>query len=484
MFLDEEKQKKLKIMSMLPIFNWLMIMYLGINQMKLSYVFTGFVCISISVFNVYLLGIFWIIGVWYSRTLLRFAIYDALTKENLDELEKSVYDCEDDEFDMSTEYDMIDNLDGKESFTESDFEVMANRRQSTPVENFGSISVLERYFQALSERDKFLANMKKYADISKEKVEFVPFFQYWPSYKSLNHAQKYWYFYWRTEVRNGNYLDTSLSYIYIYIYELLSCVGEPTAQDCYNRLIRVWGAYRKNYTSLDNYLYDWTFDFCAIHNLEYTIRVDKNLRHFRKRFMIDRLICEQEKKERFTLSFYTIDAICNYTITKSAFYEKHKKVLQEAIPRAVELANAVYKSREGKSLFEMYPEYKEKKYEYFGFISAICEDQYKKIEFAYKPYSSNISFVQNIYEIARITQNTFMCLYKVGSNSPKMGLDVNISTIIESFVVNIYGYVADFEDEDDFIPYEGEINFDEEFLRSLERKVPEVKAVISELNEK
>lgn len=482
MFFSEKMQKYLKLIPFIPIVNWIMIISLGIHQMRLSYIFTGLISIAISIFNIYLLLIFWIIGIFYSRFLVKVSLYDKLVHENLLEAENASFQSGEEEYENFQDYDVFEIGQGH-NFAESDFEVMANRRQSKPVENFANIAILERYFQALSERERFLLDMRKYADVTKDRVESVDFFQYWPSYKGLSHAQKYWYFYWRTEIRNGNYLNTSLSYIYIYIYELLSCIGEDSPQACYDRLIRLWGAYRGEYPNLDNYLYDWTYDFCSIHHLDYTITIDKNLRYFRKRFMIDKLISEQEGKEKFKLSFYTIDAICNYAITKSKFYEEHKSLLQEAIPRAVELVNAIYINREGKNFLEMYPEYKEKKHEYFGFISAICADQYMRLECAYKPYSTNIAFVQNIYEIARVTQNTFMCLYKVGNNRPKMSLDINISTLIESFVVNVYGYVKDFEDDEDFIPYEEDIEFDENFLIGLERKVPAVKAIISDLSE-
>lgn len=482
MFFSEKMQKYLKVILFLPIANWVMIIVLGINQMRLSYIFTGLISIAISIFNIYLFLIFWIIGIYYSRFLIKVSLYDKMMRENLQEIEKLKFQSEQD-MEVFQDYDVFGMAAEGHDFVESDFEVMANRRQSKPVEYFKDVETLERYFQALAERERFLLEMQKYADISKDRVEFVEFFQYWPSYKGLSHAQKYWYFYWRTEIRNGNYLNTSLSYIYIYIYELLSCVGEPGPQECYDRLIRLWGAYRSDYPNLDNYLYDWIYDFCTVHNLEYTVNIDKNLRYFRKRFMIDKLISEQEKKEKFKLSFHTIDAICNYAITRSKFYEEHKTLLQEAIPRAVELVNAVYLHREGKTLLQMFPEYKEKKYEYFGFISAICSEQYKRLECSYRPYSTNIDFVQNIYEIARVTQSTLMCLYKVGSSRPKMSLDINVSTLIESFVVNVYGYVKDFESDEDFIPYEQEIEFDENFLIGLEKKVPAVKAIISDLSE-
>ena len=104
------------------------------------------------------------------------------------------------------------------------------------------------------------------------------------------------------------------------------------------------------------------------------------------------------------------------------------------------------------------------------------------MEFSYKPYSQDAGFVQNIYEIARIAQNTIMCLCGVGKNIGKIQLDINVSTLIESFVVNAYGYINKMIAEEEFVPFDGEVEFDNDFLLDLERKVPVVKALITELS--
>lgn len=482
MVFDEKKNRYIKILSFTPIANWLMVITYGYFQRKWSYIFTGIVSLFISMVNIYLFILFWILGVYYSGFIIKFEQYDRITNEKLEALKEFQFDCggEDDEFDHENFMHMDHFFE--HGFADSDFDVMSNRRQSTPVENFSDINVLERYFKALSERERFLAEMVKYQDVTREKTDYVQYRQFWPTYQTMTHAQKYWYFYWRTEVRKGNYLDTGLSYIYVYIYELISLIGEKTPQDCYDRLIRVWGAYREIYPNLDNYLYDWTFDFCEIHGLEYSIRIDKNLKYFRKRFMIDKLIYEQENSKYADLTFYTIDAICNYSISRSRFYNLHRTIIEEAIPKAVALADAIYKNREGKGIFERHNIHREKKHEYFAYISSLSTDQYKKLEFAYKPYSTDMEFVQNIYEIARITQNTIMCLFGVGKNIGKIGLDISVSTLIESYVVNTYGYLSEDFDEEDFAPIDFMVDFDERFLLDLERKVPAVKELLTQLS--
>jgi len=79
--------------------------------------------------------------------------------------------------------------------------------------------------------EKFFADMKRFAQKDGKEVPFVPFMSYWPTYDSMNKGQQAWYFYWRSQVRQGNYIDTDLSYIFVLIYELLSGTGWETPQD-------------------------------------------------------------------------------------------------------------------------------------------------------------------------------------------------------------------------------------------------------------
>ena len=53
--------------------------------------------------------------------------------------------------------------------------------------------------------------MKQFEHKEGKKAELVPFMQYYPTYSSMDKQQKEWYFYWRSQVRKGIYLDTDLS---------------------------------------------------------------------------------------------------------------------------------------------------------------------------------------------------------------------------------------------------------------------------------
>ncbi len=110
----------------------------------------------------------------------------------------------------------------------------------------------------------FIKNAQKFHGIKGKPVPPTPFMQYWPTFNALNPEQKNWYFYWRSEVRQGSYPLTDLSYIFIYIYELLCLVEIPDPAKAAEQIKTIWRAYRPHYPRLDNYLPEWGGDLVTI----------------------------------------------------------------------------------------------------------------------------------------------------------------------------------------------------------------------------
>ena len=51
------------------------------------------------------------------------------------------------------------------------------------------------------------------------------YIRYFPTYQSMNDMQLRGYFSWRTKVRRGVVEETSLSFAFVYIYELINQIG-------------------------------------------------------------------------------------------------------------------------------------------------------------------------------------------------------------------------------------------------------------------
>ena len=64
----------------------------------------------------------------------------------------------------------------------------------------------------------------------------VPFSSYFPSYQAMGYDQLRTYFTWRTRVRQGEIRETSLSYAFLYLYELLNQIGVSDPRDGLEKL--------------------------------------------------------------------------------------------------------------------------------------------------------------------------------------------------------------------------------------------------------
>lgn len=117
-------------------------------------------------------------------------------------------------------------------------------------------------------RKSFIEQALEYADKSHEKTEHIPFMCYWPSYEYMSQAQLNWYFYMRDCIRRSEYIDTDLSYLFVYIYELINKVGVQSPEDGLDKLIDLWVKYRDRYSKLDRYLTEWVGDYISFYKCD------------------------------------------------------------------------------------------------------------------------------------------------------------------------------------------------------------------------
>ncbi len=161
-------------------------------------------------------------------------------------------------------------------------------------------------------------------DFSDDYCENVEFSQYFPYYQQMGYEQLRTYFTWRTEVRKGTISDISLSYAFLYIYELLSNIGVSDPQDGLNQLMSFWRAFANFNKSIDKYVLRWLKDYHIYYELPHSFIdfVDSNnlTRSYPK--MADtkdkfKMFCNLSKYDIRKSTFYTDD---NIKLITDCFY--------------------------------------------------------------------------------------------------------------------------------------------------------------------
>lgn len=342
---------------------------------------------------------------------------------------------------------------------------------------------------------KFFADMKRNASREEKTAAFVPFKTYYPTYDSMNKDQQAWYFYWRSQIRQGNYMDTDVSYIFVLVYELLSGIGWQDPQEGHQKFIQLWAAYRKKSSSLEYYLRRWTFDFTQQYNLEYSFSgVDDNSLLYPS-FMTDILISQHAEDMPLKLPFSLINNLCDYSLVNSKFYKDgNQDLMHEAIPRVITLADSALRKNKQKGILDTYGPPSIEKQEYYAFTSAVCPQANKKTYATVKDYSTYPKLRAYINELVRYSENTLRELRGCKGRLRGVTIDEETAKLIKKFLKTQYGLQATQENEP---PKEQKVLLDVEKIRKLrvdsdavrtalevkETTIPDKKALLTDVQE-
>lgn len=150
--------------------------------------------------------------------------------------------------------------------------------------------------------------MEHFEDDYPEHAEFSAYF---PEYQKMTDEQLRTYFTWRTNVRRGAVEETSLSYVFLYIYELIHNIGVTDSIDGFEKMMYIWKEYGKYEPKLGKYMADWVKDYYITNSFDVSfaelVRQEELLQEY----------YDFSKEESF---FALYAKLSNYRFEKSAFY--------------------------------------------------------------------------------------------------------------------------------------------------------------------
>lgn len=155
-------------------------------------------------------------------------------------------------------------------------------------------------------------------DFEDEYQEAVPYTAYFPHYQMMGYKQLRTYFTWRTQVRRGYVTDISLSYAFLYIYELLCNIGVKDPQEGLDKLLFFWENFRNYNDSVDKYVLRWLKDYHIYYELP------QSFREFIEKSKLAMYYPELTASED---NFDLFCTISKYDIRRSVFYTDDKAKL-------------------------------------------------------------------------------------------------------------------------------------------------------------
>lgn len=120
----------------------------------------------------------------------------------------------------------------------------------------------------LSEAELFYRQGLLMADFEDDCPYNGTFKSYFPTYNAMSDRQLRGYFTWRAQVRRGTVEETSTSFAFLYLYELICGIGVDDPLDGFNKIKAFWDVYRAFEPGIDRFARVWLQDYAVFHGLD------------------------------------------------------------------------------------------------------------------------------------------------------------------------------------------------------------------------
>lgn len=155
--------------------------------------------------------------------------------------------------------------------------------------------------------------------------------RYFPTYQSLTDRELRGYFSWRTKLRQGDVRKTSLSFAFLYIYELINQVGTEDSMDGYRKLKEFGEKYGPMDGAILPYLEKWCFDYVIYYGLDPMLLADSPQVVFDRCLTILEHLPDQPPEK----VMYAFKQICPKWLERSRFYNAHPTDMDTVIVRVL-----------------------------------------------------------------------------------------------------------------------------------------------------
>lgn len=154
------------------------------------------------------------------------------------------------------------------------------------------------------------------------------YIQYFCTYHDLNTSQLISYFSWRTQVRRKNYRSACLSFVFLYIYELLNGIGVKDPYDGYKKLCSIDEHYFQTVYYQSNTIDRWRREYLIYHGIANEEYTNDESEYTRK---VNHSLLVVSKPEEFTDEevYYAIRTLSYRNALQSVLYKAKQDYMQK-----------------------------------------------------------------------------------------------------------------------------------------------------------
>ena len=320
----------------------------------------------------------------------------------------------------------------------------------------------------MSSAELFYRQGKAMEDFCESFESPVALTRHFPTYRDMSIPQLRSYFSWRTAVRRGEIKATSLSYAFIYIYELINLIGVPSPEEGFLRLTDFCEKYCALDMRIKPYTDRWITDFAAYYELPASLT--ENLYGLRND---SALLCLMNyKNETHDSVLCALDCFSSYRLQKSSFYKKYPNETAETVYRLFCSLVDYYDGKEGGDIFiRLFA--KPVRERYFIFRSAVFFEQKPHPDCSYELNEIlNYTCKNNEWTVTRF--------FPIKDKAGKIG---ELLKATDYYLRQRYGHKSSLKKPELSALFDELIKkaVNEEYRASLERKKPVISIDLSKL---
>ncbi|MBE1555477.1 TerB N-terminal domain-containing protein [Sporosarcina limicola] len=246
---------------------------------------------------------------------------------------------------------------------------------------------------------EFIQKSVKLSNQKGQKAREIPLQAYWTTFEHLDDKKLKWYLYWREEMLKGNYIEVDLSYIFVFVYELLNYSFNEKAAFNVSALVRIHENYIDMHPKLDNYLPRWIHDM--LNELEESKLANEWGSEEHKPTLYKRIVEAEVPIEKISITNWK-PYIRNYRET--AFFDTHKNKIYKTFKSGVALLQQHYEG-ESKDLGEIWFETKKVRNVVQLFSGAVIGRKTEPIHVYSDEVIARNNFYSEITELFRMSEN-------------------------------------------------------------------------------
>lgn len=144
----------------------------------------------------------------------------------------------------------------------------------------------------LSEAELFYRQGLLMADFEDDCPYNGTFKSFFPTYNAMSDRQLRGYFTWRAQVRRKKVEETSTSFAFLYLYELICGIGVDNPLDGFRKIKAFWESYRAYEPGIDRFARVWLQDYAVFHGLDPKLLSDS------KTVLFDKALIELRRAAR------------------------------------------------------------------------------------------------------------------------------------------------------------------------------------------